>query len=728
MKGRETGIRLAQRGPETEGGSRIVGLVILLLYFYMGVYGCVFGFLGVFEIPCEVRMLVAAVLMLGIFFSVVCLSGKYAKYVVILTILAYVWLIYQNWETVLSGGNVALEVIRRVISSYQNGSVSGTDDLASLGREAFVFLLAVIFPWAGILFSGFVFRGGRLFIVMSMAIVLSAVFAVGQVPDFSAACLMLGSLVGAFSTDGLEYMRGQKTGTLLTVILSALLLAVGSAYLAPVLEPWFANEAQLKAQIQNGNLMQELNRRLSMWNTPWATAGIGNGELGNADFVSSTNQRILKVITDQRPEETIYLRCYTGANYTGKKWVELGESMSERAEEAYFESFLMTAEWNGILQPYSMEIQLQEDAGEYDYQPYYSRLDDKNDRLYSYSYYPRVLINQWDTIEPGQLLYEDNYSGFVYQTYTAYEENLLPKLRQVCSSYSPDNLEDLCNFIVDYLDENASYNLSVGRFPEDEDFVEYFLFEKHEGYCVHFATAATLMFRMYGVPARYVTGYVVRAKDFKKNGENYNAWVTDSRAHAWTEIYKDGQGWIPIEVTPGYTQLENAAGQTEQETESERQSESQTQRESEKNAPEKKQEDEETGIPAWVFWILCGLSLAVLAVCGRKQWIVGRRRKEGVKEIFFDVCSVLSLAGFTEEADCQDERFLESALVRFPWLDREAFAALIELAVRANFGKEPVTQEERRFAWEMYCEICREVYRELPAGRKVLFRMYYCFS
>lgn len=705
-----------------------MGLSILLLYFYMGVYGCVFGFLGIFEIPCNYQTLGTAILILGIFFSVICLAGRYAKFAVILICFAYVWFIYRNGETLLAGGKVALEVIRRVISSYQNGSIARMTDLESLGREALVFLLAVIFPWSGILFSGFVLRGGRLFTVMSMAIVLSAVLSVGKVPDFISACMMICCLVGAFSTDGLEHIRGQKAGSLLMTVLAALLMAAGSRFLAPAIEPWFDNKAELKARIQNGSLMQELEQRLSAWNSPWATAGIGNGELGNADFVSSTNERVLKITTDHKPEETIYLRCYTGADYTGEKWVELGESSTKNAEKAYFQSFLSTAVRNGVLRPYSMEVQLQDNAGEYEYQPYDSRLDKERERSRTYSYYPRKLIKEWDTMVPDVLFYEYNYSGFVYGSYTDYPESRLPRLREVCSSYRPESLEDLCNFIVDYLGQNASYNLSVGRFPEDEDFVEYFLFEKHEGYCVHFATAATLMFRMYGIPARYVTGYVAPASDFKKDGQKYSAWVKDSRAHAWTEIYLDSKGWVPVEVTPGYTQLDSAAGETEQQMESERQTEPQKQKESEPDVPEKQPEDGERGIPAWVFWTLLVLSLAVAVVCGRKQWILKRRREEGVREIFSDVCGMMELAGFAEEAECQEERFLESALEKFPWLDREAFERLIDLAMRANFGRETMTREEREFAREMYREICRGVYGELPAGKKVLFRWWYVYA
>ena len=32
---------------------------------------------------------------------------------------------------------------------------------------------------------------------------------------------------------------------------------------------------------------------------------------------------------------------------------------------------------------------------------------------------------------------------------------------------------------------------------------------------------------------------------------NYTAEVLDNQAHAWTEIYIDSVGWVPVEMTPG---------------------------------------------------------------------------------------------------------------------------------------------------------------------------------
>ena len=111
--------------------------------------------------------------------------------------------------------------------------------------------------------------------------------------------------------------------------------------------------------------------------------------------------------------------------------------------------------------------------------------------------------------------------------------------------------------IAKYLSDNMVYTLNP-TMPETEDTmssVERFLFVTKEGYCVQYATAATLLLRSVGVPARYVEGYI--APKFTRNEAedrvgNYICNVKDSNAHAWCEIYLDNYGWLTTEVTTPY--------------------------------------------------------------------------------------------------------------------------------------------------------------------------------
>ncbi len=98
--------------------------------------------------------------------------------------------------------------------------------------------------------------------------------------------------------------------------------------------------------------------------------------------------------------------------------------------------------------------------------------------------------------------------------------------------------------IRDYLRRNYRYNLNVDAPPESVDFVAWFLIGEKQGYCTYFASAMTVLCRIAGVPARYVTGYVAMPND---SGITV---VTGEHAHAWTEIYLNGFGWLEFDPTP----------------------------------------------------------------------------------------------------------------------------------------------------------------------------------
>lgn len=113
----------------------------------------------------------------------------------------------------------------------------------------------------------------------------------------------------------------------------------------------------------------------------------------------------------------------------------------------------------------------------------------------------------------------------------------------------------LAEAVAYHLSVSCAYDPDTPAVPTGEDFVEYFLTESRRGYCMHFATAAALMLRHLGVPARYVSGFTAQLSA----GETTN--VPDSAAHAWVEIYLDGFGWYPVEVTPSYDGPDDAESQ-----------------------------------------------------------------------------------------------------------------------------------------------------------------------
>lgn len=103
--------------------------------------------------------------------------------------------------------------------------------------------------------------------------------------------------------------------------------------------------------------------------------------------------------------------------------------------------------------------------------------------------------------------------------------------------------------IESYLLTNYTYSNRAPRVPEGMDYVDYFLFESKSGYCTSFATAMAVLGRCINIPTRYMEGYIAR---FEEKDEDNMYKVKNSYAHAWTEAYIEGVGWIPFEATPPY--------------------------------------------------------------------------------------------------------------------------------------------------------------------------------
>jgi transglutaminase-like putative cysteine protease len=80
----------------------------------------------------------------------------------------------------------------------------------------------------------------------------------------------------------------------------------------------------------------------------------------------------------------------------------------------------------------------------------------------------------------------------------------------------------------------------LGRNGADE-----FLFDLRVGYCEYYASAFAILMRAAGVPTRIVTGY---QGGYWQEGADY-LLVRQSDAHAWNEVWLDGQGWVRVDPT-----------------------------------------------------------------------------------------------------------------------------------------------------------------------------------
>lgn len=97
-----------------------------------------------------------------------------------------------------------------------------------------------------------------------------------------------------------------------------------------------------------------------------------------------------------------------------------------------------------------------------------------------------------------------------------------------------------------YLDRNGRYSRKSQHAGESDPAAS-FLFGDLTGYCVHFAHAATYLFRSLGIPARVAAGYAV-PEEVRGNGSAL--LIQGLNAHAWPEIYLEGVGWVVVDLAP----------------------------------------------------------------------------------------------------------------------------------------------------------------------------------
>lgn len=329
---------------------------------------------------------------------------------------------------------------------------------------------------------------------------------------------------------------------------------------------------------------------------------------------------------------------------------------------------------------------------------------------------------------------EYTYRPFVYHYYLDVPEETARLLAPLSSRLpemdvqAPEDLSENYRYAVTtalqtarLLGELAVYDLNTPAMAEGEDFVAHFL-EEGRGYCVHFATTAVLLLRMNGIPARYVSGYTADITP----GEVVD--VPDYAAHAWVEIYLDGYGWYPVEVTPGggetgaelpgteeslppdetdpndQTQNDTPAVPTqpwESDPSSDKDTDNPTENsDSDGTVPEEKE-------PLNLRWLLIPGSILLLAglAWGLERLARSYRRKEETKPD----TNASALAAYRRYR-------------RLLTLGAAEDLVLEELGRKAKFSQHTLTEEERHLCWQRLSDAGLES-SELPRWKRLVLKV-----
>lgn len=130
-----------------------------------------------------------------------------------------------------------------------------------------------------------------------------------------------------------------------------------------------------------------------------------------------------------------------------------------------------------------------------------------------------------------------------YTSLPAERNPLTLELAQRLRDQFPEDDALIQNILSMFRDQEFFYTLEPPKL--DFDAVDDFLFDTRRGFCGHYASAFTVLMRAAGVPARVVTGY---------QGGEYNPLggyliVRQSDAHAWSEVWLAGRGWVRVDPT-----------------------------------------------------------------------------------------------------------------------------------------------------------------------------------
>ena len=337
----------------------------------------------------------------------------------------------------------------------------------------------------------------------------------------------------------------------------------------------------------------------------YGTDTLPEGDLSRASGMELGDEPRLSVTTEQ--VKPLYFRSYTGAEYADDTWTPLKKSAY--GGERY--GFLKWLEQNGFdplsqfasymkagntILPEEQEIAMNRvtvinrgASRKYLYTLYSSEAPNLSSvrqnrdngylerhifggRKYTLTEYSSNLpgelqrLSDWvyDPENETQEQYLNNesiYRAFVHENYTevdAEHSELITSLfheadeRDVTGSLG---VYEVAKRIRSVLETSTHYTKETALLgqeaPENEDLLTAFLRGEHAGNSAYYASAAVLAFRSFDIPARYAEGYFLSSRAIEAAGTS-PVQLTSSDAHAWVEVYMDGMGWVPVDVTPGF--------------------------------------------------------------------------------------------------------------------------------------------------------------------------------
>ena len=477
------------------------------------------------------------------------------------------------------------------------------------------------------------------------------------------------------------------------------------------------------------------------------------------------------VITMSEPEWT-YLRGYVGESFDGTAWGPLpGENIRQQSDVfyglhqsgfygqsqesmAYDSAYGADAPAKG-----TMTVMNKSACGMYAYIPYgvssegTGILDPdgigdtdvfaRDGEPYSVNYTTAAVRNSYklqqalagEGIGSEYPRLEYAYRETVYDSYLYIPDSLRETFAKELGDAEQLSTTEAKIRVLEYLDRTVSYEPEA-VIKDTDDVITAFLTDGEEGQSPHYATCAAMMLRYYGIPARYAEGFIVPGDlaDSVLPGEPIE--VKEEYAHAWTEYYLDGVGWIPFETTPGYRNGSMYAGTDDMEALAESGG-GQNGAHLKKDEKDQKGTDQEIDNPAnrkrrvfvfrkvWILFIALAALLVFAIITAIKRYRLAAFRKTfrdpdpriGLDNAF--AYAVMLISRRIKNVNRSDLSACAEDVQEAFGLGSE-YKRAAALAARSLFSSLPVSEEERGSA----VEFSKDILGRYKASRSAAGRLY----
>lgn len=738
---------------DREEGRQVVRVIFELLLAVAMSVACWYTYFSMFPNPVDDRVSVLLIVLLPAGLYLLCrrpVLGRFMVFYIFLIVAVYFLLFYSSvWNGFLVMANIVVEVLNNQLDA---GLIPFeiTGDVEKWGRDALMALPPVILLSSAAIVYSVYYKEPLVGFFMTAIPVITGLCLEGE-PALWLLILMLICWTGLMVLSAVArpagsrkrrviYIQNPKQPTLPYIFMSITLVLLTGYVVAFSGDDYRPPESVDEAK-EAVVAFEEHIRYDNLTGDDIDT--LGRGDLTTTHPMEYTENTVLQL--NMQMPQPMYLRAFTGGSYGDSKWTEAekgaysGEytGMMEWLEQQDFYPWMQQERLYRMSDNYdfvSVDVTNVNGSSKYMYLPYEAALSGdtlpdnvnyekdyaaltkglRGEREYTFTAFLARMddyseseiadwlaevkqSSEWDKYAESEAVYR----RYVYDTYLYVSEEDYKALDAALDADEclGKTIEYTLYYIRSEFDENYTYDIECEAAGEDKDELANFL-KTGTGNDMHFATAATLMFRCAGIPARYAEGYYLSPDEMKLYTEmsdiRYN--VLDSNAHCWVEIYIDEIGWFPVEVIPGYYDMEKQETSELQDDEDiEEQTNQMYEDEApEENEPDKQQEKEPKHInPLLIVLLLILLAIVIFEAVGRRHV----KKRNGTFETVIADGTVYAMYKYMSRLMAFDKHKLPAD--PYDRLDEisaryEGFEEFLRLVSRVRFGRISLTEEEQK--------------------------------